>query len=478
MSHLAGFVFDVYDDTNGDTLRTVIPDAESVPDFVKEAERITPDRAQALPDDAYSLVMIDGGRKLKKYASVDKGNTALSVLYLLKQAHLLPEVAVKIAATNLIEACNRFELDVPEELVKAASTGISGVSGGSQQPYLQKELNKAIEARTTFPTPEPQRESRVNPMLGQGTGKDPDVKKRTNVDSIDTTNYLNTPSGPGGVEETGTAVEKVAHARAVREHGGLVESFGLGDTEVQTKGQNWRVSPYVDMESWEPGADLMKEASAPERTLLGGKYPVDSYDQVKTAAVYFSEGIRKFHPRDRREFCVKLAARMGELLIDVPELIEKYASPGYGADCEAYVNYRRGFVAEEFHPALDLLLEKRAQVGADTYAEALCEFDQMTNLHYDWDAQIPDPWASTFGPSLDKVAADEWVWDTGGVRVDEQDLQNLAVNGFELVKTKFGADFAKEFSKSPKTFFNALPLPNQTVLGRCAMDRHCGTYTE
>lgn len=466
MSHLAGFVFDVYDDTNGDTLRTVIPDAESVPDFVKEAERITPDRARSLPDDAYSLVLLDGGRKLKKYASVDKGNTALSVLYLLKQAHLLPEVAVKIAATNLIEACNRFELAVPDELMKAASTGISGVSGESQQPYLQKALNKAIEERTTFPVPEPEKESRVNPMLGQGTGKDPDVVKRTNVNSIDTTNYLNTPSGPGGIEETGTAVEKVAGA------------FGDAPGETVTKQKNWRVSPYVDMESWEPGADIVKEASAPQRTLLRGKYPVDSYDQVKTASAYFTEGLRRFHPRDRREFCVKLASRMGELLIEVPELIEKYASPGYGADVDAYVSYRRGFVSEEFHPALDLLLEKRAQVGADTYAEALCEFDQMTNLNYQWDSQIPDPWASTFGPSLEKVAADEWTWDEGGVRVDEQDLQNLATNGFELVKTKFGADFAKEFSKSPKTFFNALPLPNKTVLGRCAMDRHAGTYTE
>jgi hypothetical protein len=303
-------------------------------------------------------------------------------------------------------------------------------------------------------------------MLGQGNAKDGDVQARTNIGGVGGANYLNTPSGPGGIEDPGTAVEKVAGA------------FGDADGEVVTKHKNWRVSPYVDIQDWEPGADIVKEAAAPQRTLLDGRYPVDSYDQVKTAEAYFSSGIRRFHPRQRREFCVKLAARMNELLIDVPELIEKYASPGYGADAEAYVSYRRGFVDEEFHPALDALLEKRAQVNPDTYAEALCEFDQMTNLHYHWDSQIPDPWASTFGPSLEKVAADEWTWDSGGVRVDEQDLQNLAVNGFDLVKEKFGADFAKQYAKSPKTFFNALPLPNKTVLGRLAMDRHPGTYTE
>ena len=444
MSHLAGFVFDVYDDTTGDTLRSVIPEVENAPDFIKEAERISPERSQSLPDDAYSLVMLKGGNKIRKYASVDKGNTALSVLYLIKQAHLLPEKAVKVAAHNLIEACHRFGMEVPKQLKQAAAMG------------------------TNFPISEPAKESTYNPMLGQDS-TDEDVAVRTNLKGVDGTNFMSSPPPlreDSEKEEGGYSVEKTAGA------------FGDALGEVVTKHKNWRVSPYVDMEDWEPGADLMKEASAPQRTLLRGKYPIDSYDQVKTASAFFSSGIRKFHPRDRREFCVKLASRMSELCIDVPELIEKYASPGYGADVDAYVSYRRGFVPEEFHPALDVLLEKRAQVNPDTYAEALCEFDQMTNLNYQWDSQIPDPWASTFGPSMSKVAEDEWVWDESGVYVDEKDLENLAMNGFELVKDSFGEDFAKQFSKSPKTFFNALPLPNKTVLGRLAMDRHSGTVTE
>jgi hypothetical protein len=435
MSHLAGLVFDVYDDTTGDTLKSVIPDAGNIPDFIKEAEMISPDRSRSLPDDAYSLVMINGGKKFRKYASVDKGNTALSVLYFLKQAHLLPDKAVKVAAHNLIEACNRFGMEAPNQLKQAAA-------------------------------PDPKRDSKENPMLGQPPS-DGDVKSRTNVDGVDGTNYM---SSPPSLREDGEkeeySVEKTAGA------------FGDSIGEVVTKHKNWRVSPYVDMEDWEPGAHLVKKASAPQRTLLGGKYPVDSYDQVKTAEAYFTAGVRRFHPRQRREFCVKLAARMNELCIEVPDLIEKYASPGYGVDSDAYVSYRRGFVHEEFHPALDLLLEKRAQVSPDTYAEALCEFDQMTNLHYQWDSQIPDPWSSTFGPSMSKVAEDDWVWDEGGVRIDEQDLENLSMNGYELVKKSFGEDFAKQFSKSPKTFFNALPTPNKTVLGRLAMDRHGGTCTE
>jgi hypothetical protein len=450
MSHLAGFVFDIYDDPTGEILRDAIPSREDVPDFIKEAALIDEDTCGILPDDAYALVMIKNGHKFRKYATVDRGNTALSVLYLVKRAHLLPNRVVKVAANNLIEACHRHGLDIPQELKLAA------------------EMSAASTA------PEPPLDSKENPQLGQGDEKDEDTKDRTNIAGVQGTNYLDVPafSPKERATEGEGVVEKVAAAdprtRALFDKG----------ADAETREKNWRISPYVDVEDWEPGSGVVKQASAPERTLLRGKYPIDSYDQVKTAAVYFSEGLRMFHPRDRREYCVKLAARMQELCIDVPELIEKYASEGYGADVEAYVGYRRGFVEEEFHPALSTLLEKRAQVSPDTFAEALCEFDNMTNLNYLWDSQITDPWASTYGPSFDKLAADAWVWDHNGVRVDEGDLKNLATNGLKLIQDKFGGKFAAEFAKSPKTFFNALPLPNRIVVGRLAMDRHAGTVTE
>ena len=445
MSHLAGFVFDIYDDPNGEVLREVIPQSGDIPDFVKSAALIRDDVSEDLTDDSYALVLVKNGHKFRKYATVDKGNTVLSVLYLLKQAHLMPPRAVKVAATNLIEACDRYDLEVPDQL-KLAS-----------EQYL---------------------EGRENPQLGEGDGTDDDTKARTNVKGVDGTNPLEVPmfsQKEKEIENPGAGVDKTGFAKEAAADPQTLSLFDHGD-EAEVKRKNWRVDPYVDVQDWEPTYE--KTASAPERTLLRGKFPVDSYDQVKTAAAYFSAGSRRISPRDRREYCIKLAARMRELSITVPEDIEKYASPGYGADVDAYVSYRRNFVAEEFLPALDTLLEKRAQVSPDTFAEALSEFDYMTNLNYMWDSQIPDPWASTFGPSIEKVAADEWVWDHNGVHVDEADLENLVRNGLKLVTDKFGEDFAKQFAKNPKTFFNALPLPNRLVVGRLAMDRHPGTVTE
>lgn len=462
MSQFTGLVFDSYDDTTGEVLKSVVPDMAGLPTFVKEAHRISPAESDAVPDDNYALVLIKQGHKHRKFATIDPGNTALSVLYLLKQAHLLPTKAVKVAAHNLMEACERHGIEAPDHLKIAAKTGVSGVSGESQQPYLRKELNALAEK--DFPMPEPPGETTLNPQLGKVDPADPAIKAQTNYASNQGTNPV---SSLGGSDK-----EKTAEAdQATR------DMFSSGDIAT-TRRQNYRTSPYVGMEDWEPGADLEKKASAPVRTLLRGQYPIDSYDQVKTASAYFEVNTRKFDPRDRREYCIKLASRMEELGIKVPDSIDKYASVGYGADVDSYVGFRRQYAAEEFHPTLDLLLEKRAQVSPGTFADALEDFDKIAQIHHYWDSEIPDPYFSTFGPSMDKIASDEWRWDEQGVRIDEDDLQNLSVQGRALIVESFGENFADEFAKGPKTFFNALPTPQKLLVGRMAMDRDSGTGTE
>ncbi len=102
----------------------------------------------------------------------------------------------------------------------------------------------------------------------------------------------------------------------------------------------------------------------------------------------------------------------------------------------------------------------------------------MTDLHYHYGKNLMDPWYTTFGPSREKVAAATWVFSEMGARTDEAELKALAANGHHLVAKSFGADFAKEFAKSPKTFFEALPKPQKLVLARLASDRHAGTGTE
>lgn len=469
MNKFAGLVIDSYDDMDGSVIRSML-ELSDVPDFVKAAERIDLEQATKLPDDNYALVLLDRGMKMRKYATIDKGNTALSVMYLLKQSHYLPEAAIKIAAHNLIEACERFGLDIPAQLKLAASTGVSGISGESQHPFLRQTYNKQIQA----PLKEPKKEGDTNPQLGKGDANQ-DVRKRTNMEPVMGTNFMELP--PFSTKERfgdsqGTSInhEKLAEADT--------ETLGMFGVDVESRKRNWRTSPYIDVADWEPGADLMHKQASVRHTLLNGRYPVDSFDQVKLAEAYFQDNQTAFHPKDRHTYCIKLAARAKELGIVLGEAVTKYASANYGDAVSSFINFRKSYVSEELHPVLNTLLEKQAFVKPETFAEALEEFDKFAHIKHLWDGKIPDPWLSTFGITMEKIAEDEWRWDNNGVRVCEGDLINIATNGRHLVKKTFGDKFADQFCDSPKTFFEALPLPNKLVLGRLAMDRYSGTGTE
>lgn len=208
-------------------------------------------------------------------------------------------------------------------------------------------------------------------------------------------------------------------------------------------------------------------------TLLEGKYPVDGYDQVKTASIYFVENWRSISdPKTRHEYCVKLAARMEQMGIDLPEGVERYGSTTYAADVDTYVGARRGYLHEEDQPVLDMLLEKRAHVSPDTFADALNEFDNQTGLRWHWDGKVADPWYSTFGPSVEKLADKNWVYDEVETRIREDDLKSLAMDHYELLKKSFGETFANRFRDAPKATFQAQDKSMKIRLARLAMDDH------
>lgn len=467
MLNISGHVFDTYDDEDGHVLRAIVDNPAHLPSFVKTASRLTEDQVNFLPDDQFALILLNGSQKLKKYATVDRGNTTLSVLYLLKQASTLPPEMAQAAARNLIGALNSYDMAVPEELLKLAKKGgASGnfVSGKSQKPFVGGKVHQ-LQYPEILEDP---KESHDNPQLGRHDAAWDDVRQRTNAEGTPGSNFLELPSF-SPKEKIKTAGQVIDGTTGAPE----ASSQHLFSNQASLKQQSWRESPYFDVSGWDPSMPVT-EPTIPERTLLNGSYPIDGYDQVKTASVYFDENWKSLGFRDRHTYCVKLASRMSELGMPVPEDIARYGSTTYAADAESYVEARRNYVHEEFHPTLDLLLEKRASVSPGVFAEALAEFDHTTDLNLHWDSRIADPWYSTFGPSMEKVAEENWRWDGVGTRISEDDLRDLARNSFHLVAKNFGQDFAKEFSKSPKNVFMSLPDPNKIILARLASDRFTG----
>jgi hypothetical protein len=120
MEKLSGLVLDVYDDSDGAVLRELFGTADKLPEVTKEAHALTLEERSALPDEAYALILLDGDVELKKFATVDAGNTALSIAYFLKTANKLPIEAQHVAAENLWAACEQHGFEAPEVLQKVA----------------------------------------------------------------------------------------------------------------------------------------------------------------------------------------------------------------------------------------------------------------------------------------------------------------------------------------------------------------------
>jgi hypothetical protein len=112
----AGVTLDWHDDELA-TLKAKFPTADQLPDIIKEAD-IRP--AEKLANEQFALVALDAGNVLRKYACHDPGTTAMSVIYFMEHGDKLPEGAQKMAAANLVAACQEFDLAAPVALEKAA----------------------------------------------------------------------------------------------------------------------------------------------------------------------------------------------------------------------------------------------------------------------------------------------------------------------------------------------------------------------
>lgn len=205
-----------------------------------------------------------------------------------------------------------------------------------------------------------------------------------------------------------------------------------------------------------------KEASV-KNTLLGGKFPVGSFPQVKQAQDYFSKNWREFSPQERKQYCEKLAQRMEELGQKPEGDVARYGSTKYAEDVTAHTLYRKQFVLPEEHPILNSLVEKIAQVGPQTYAEALEVFDKEFGLDRYWDSQLFDPYKSTFGQ--EKVA-EEWRYNYRNVYISEENLNKLKLQDVEQV---IGKHLAQQFIFAPKKVFEKLPNDKKYVIARLSM---------
>jgi hypothetical protein len=437
-----GVVVDPYDDGFA-SLRGMF-DGQEMPEFIKEATIMETGDLRLLPDHAFAVVVVGQGKPMRKFACADKAHTAVNVMYLLENADHLPHSAKIKAASNLTRACWHFGLEPPSPLVKMAQGGkplIKGdgaemiVPGGSEDALTEKQ-KRFREGREVHR--EEQAQSRAKRQASRaGLGPMGGVEKRS--------------------ETSGTSLMPNTRPGKRVKVASLLES------------------PYVEVDYYE---DKVKTASRvdPTTSVLDGQLSLLPFDNVVKARDYFEEEGMSMHPRDRHEFCVKLAARADQIGVPVSDTVRKYGSTTFAPRGAIKVAFE---CRSQLWSSLDdqigdsvamQLLEKRASMGPDVFVEALAELDAQTEVDQYWDNEIPDPWLSVFG--FEKVAA--WTWQQSGEYLTEGALKRFAAECGDVVRGRFGEEMAKSMAEKPTVIFDSLPLEQKRVIARMAQQQESG----
>lgn len=143
-----GKTVDFYDD-GGQVLREKFGDA--LPDFIKQAEVLTEEDLDNLPDHAFAVVLIDGSEKMRKFACVDKAHTAINAIYFMENPRSLPYEARGIAAHNIKVACKRHGLGVPDKLLKVASRAKKLIDMDGAVPMMSKKKQSELSGTEIMP---------------------------------------------------------------------------------------------------------------------------------------------------------------------------------------------------------------------------------------------------------------------------------------------------------------------------------------
>ena len=501
---LSGLVLDVYDDVLGTTVKTAFVHAQEVPELIKSAHALSFSEREALPDDVFALVLVNGEDKLRKYACTDAGNTALSVLYFQKHGHKLPVEAQRIAEENLKVACGWYGLDTEEEktagVMRSLWNGVKNVGGNlkgavgtgvglaqSVAGAVAAPVTSTIGAARTLANPI---QSLVKSPVSTVMGAVQTHGALTNMADGMKQNWQNygpkvvlaevngSPDMPlsakkgDPVPKSLTVVSKIAAAIPPD------ASAATPTKEQPAKNpQAKHLVPHVDISVQTPPKVLTEKKA--ERYALPGRYPLDSYEQVKTASSYFEQFGRRMQPEDRHQYCTNLVKRASELAIELPEIVQKYGSEKYASSSEiaSYLDIRRNAITDDLHRVmLDKLAEVRPLLQPELFCLTLAEFDKVAGIDHLYEGYVPDPFYSTFG--VEKTASeDEANYSDsigGNLFVTGRDLKAFSQVGFMQVKGLFGEDFAVEFKKDPIGVYKSLPLDQKKMMIRMATENAPG----
>lgn len=322
---------DFYDD-GGQVLRDKF--GADVPDLIKEAEILSDEDINNLPDHAFAVVLVDGGQKMRKFACVDKAHSAVNAIYLMENSRSLPYEARSVAAHNIKVACEHFGLTVPERLSKLAARSKKLIDTDGPVPMVPTKI-KASELSGT----------NVMPLSSGGTNKR--LKK---IASPFISPYVDAQKD---VYPIAFKKEKVAYA--------------LEDVN----GPQFPLGSYAQVKE---AAEFFSQQGRRFHPRRRHEACVKIAARADAIGVPVSDVVSQYGSTNfASESNIKLGFESRKQLFR-----DKGEDDSIGL--------------------LDKLLEKKASSSPEEFVEALSELDIALGISKYWDKSVVDPWATVFGP--------------------------------------------------------------------------------
>ena len=244
-----------------------------------------------------------------------------------------------------------------------------------------------------------------------------------------------------------------------------------------------------------PSEPVTENLFAVTKTASKPLYPIATWDHIEKAAAYFERNWRVMPPVQRREFCVKVAARVREL---GRETINRRQEMTTSLSKVASLDVKRGVdPARHLSPRMELyasktpcqtkiaatigerikmmearnqdalaetyrsLYDNRGSFTVDKFAEALCRMDNASGLDDFYDKRLADPFASIL-----KIAEDtssEVVYNENGVSLTRGQVQRFG-HMKEALLRRFEPDLVEDLVAEPEAVFLSLPRREKQAL--------------
>lgn len=207
------------------------------------------------------------------------------------------------------------------------------------------------------------------------------------------------------------------------------------------------------------------------------KYPIDTKEQVKTAALYFNRYVNQFHPAERAAMAQNLEKRASELGIGIDSAnIHNYSRPvtaPYSPDFDLHMSMRktaakgiRVIVGGKEVDAGDVMNKVaclKETIEPAKMVELLHDLDKKAGLEGRYDTHIRDPYFTVFGSNSNPRYSHEKI--AAGIYTDA--LGEAAANNeafMSKLAEAFGKDFADSFKEDPENIYKSMPGPEKEII--------------